>query len=133
MVAFLMHLGKMSASHAASALRTEPRHRAQISRFLGRAYWRRTDLLGPSRAGLLALEVQRGTFVFVVDQTFCCQQGQKTENTFSRANLTRRPKKSNRKQKKSARRSCHCFVIGLLITPSGIRLPFLRCYYTREL
>jgi hypothetical protein len=49
LVAFLMHLGKMSASQAAGSVRTQARHRAQISRFLGRSYWRRTDLLGPSR------------------------------------------------------------------------------------
>jgi hypothetical protein len=132
LVAFLMHLGKMSASQAAGALRTDSRHRAQVSRFLGRAYWRRTDLIGPLRAELLALEAHHGLFLFAVDQTFCGQQGQKTENTFSRGNTKARPKKSNRKQKKYARRSCHCFVMGLLITPSGIRVPFSRSYFTKE-
>ena len=76
MLAFLMHLGKMSASQAAGSVRTEARHRAQISRFLGRTYWKRTDLLGSLRAALLEFEAQRGTFLFLVDQTFCTQQGQ---------------------------------------------------------
>jgi hypothetical protein len=70
MIAFLMHLGKMSASQAAGAVRTDARHRAQISRFLGRASWKRTDLLGPLRAALLELEAQKdGLFLFDVDQT----------------------------------------------------------------
>lgn len=132
LIAFLMHLGKMSAAQAAGALRTDARHRAQIGRFLGRGYWRKTDLLGPLRADLLALEARRGRFLFAVDQTYCGQQGQKTENTFSRGNTKARPKKSQRKQKKCARRSCHCFVMGLLITPSGIRLPSWRPYYTKD-
>jgi hypothetical protein len=132
-VAFLMHLGKMSASNVAGAIRTEPRHRAQVCRFLGRRFWRRIDPLGHVRVELLALEAaQHGKFVFIVDQTYCGQQGSKTENTFSRANYRARPKKSKRKQKKHARRSCHCFVMALLITPSGIRVPFSRSYYTED-
>jgi hypothetical protein len=132
LVAFLIHLGKMSASQAAGAVRTQARHRAQITRFLGRSYWRKRDLLGPLRAALLDLEATQGTFVFIVDQTFNGQQGQATENTFSRANYRPRPKKSQRKQRKYARRSCHCFVMGLLITPSGIRIPFSRSFYTED-
>jgi len=130
--AFLLHLGKMSASHAADAVRTEPRHRAQVCRFLGRAYWQRKDLIGPLRVDLLALETRTGAFIFDIDQTFCGQQGHKTENTFSRGNYRSRPKKSKRRQKKHARRSCHCFVMGLLITPSGIRVPFSHSYYTED-
>ena len=122
-VAFLMHRGTMSASQAAGSIRTEARHRAQISRFFGRGYWKRTDLLGPLRAALIDLEAQRdGLFIFDVDQTYCTQQGQRGENTFSCGNYRKRPRKSNRKQKKTARRAGHCFVMGLLITPSGIRI-----------
>src|SRR5262249_23426420 len=53
-----------------------------------------------------------------------------TQNTFSRANYRPRPKNSQRRQKKHAQRSCHCFVMGLLLTPSGLRIPCCRCYYT---
>ncbi len=35
-VAFLMHLGRMSCLQAAGAVRCDARHRAQISRFLKR-------------------------------------------------------------------------------------------------
>ena len=82
-IAFLMHLGKMSASRVAGAIRTDARHRAQVSRFLGRRYWRRCDLLGQLRAQLLEMEARQGTFVFDIDQTYCSQQAalsQKTQN-----------------------------------------------------
>ena len=132
-VAFLMHRGTMSASQAAGSIRTEARHRAQISRFFGRGYWKRTDLLGPLCAALIDLEAQRdGLFIFDVDQTYCTQQGQRGENTFSCGNYRKRPRKSNRKQKKTARRAGHCFVMGLLITPSGIRIPFSTSFYTKD-
>jgi Transposase DDE domain len=133
LVAFLMHFGRMSASQAAGAVRTQARHRAQISRFLGRSYWKRTDLLGPLRAALLELEAQQdGLFIFDVDQTFCGSQGRCRENTFRCGNYRKRPRKSHRKQKKTARRSAHGFVMGLLITPSGLRIPFSTPFYTKE-
>src|SRR5262249_34784600 len=50
----------------------------------------------------------------------------------SRGNKKQRPKKSNRHQKKSHRRSCHCFVFALLLTPCGLRIPFYLPYYTEE-
>jgi hypothetical protein len=133
LVAFLIHRGKMSASQAAGAVRTDPRHRAQISRFLGRTYWKRTDLLGPWRAALLELAAQKdGLFVFDVDQTVCGSQSQRRENTFSRGNYRERPRESNRKPKKTARRSAPGFVMGLLITPGGIRIPFSTPFYTKD-
>ena len=84
-------------------------------------------------AALIDLEAQRdGLFIFDVDQTYCTQQGQRGENTFSCGNYRKRPRKSNRKQKKTARRAGHCFVMGLLITPSGIRIPFSTSFYTKD-
>lgn len=130
-VGFLMHLGRMSASQAAGAIRTKPRHRAQICRLFGRQYWSR-NILESMQMDLLALEALRGELLFIVDQTYNGQQGQKTENTFSRANYRPRPKKGNRRQKKHAKRSCHCFVMGLLLLPNGVRIPFFRSYYTSE-
>ena len=38
--AFALRCGRMSAAQAAGAVRSAPRHRAQIVRFLGRKYWR---------------------------------------------------------------------------------------------
>ena len=93
-IAFLMHLGKMSASRAAGAVRTDARHRGQVSRFLGRGYWRRCDLLGQLRAQVLAMEARQGTFIFNIDQTYCSQQGKLTENTIIRGQKRKRPRRA---------------------------------------
>jgi hypothetical protein len=130
--AFTCHVGRMSAVQAAGAIRSQSRHRAALVRFLAQLKWSRdwtvltqvTDLL------LQAESRRQGAWVFIVDQTYCGQQGQKTENTFSRANYRRRPKKGQRRQKKYAKRSCHGFVMGLLLTPSGLRIPSCRSYDT---
>src|SRR5215471_13267170 len=128
---FVGHLGKMTATAVAQDVRTQPRHRAQSNRLLGRRFWQRVDVLGAAHRLLLALEGCFGTFIFIVDQTYCGQQGQQIDNTFSTANYRPRPKKRQRKQPKYARRSCHGFVAGLLLTPGGARLPLLRPYYTQ--
>src|SRR4051812_44912303 len=123
-VAFMMHLGRMAAARAATAVRSAPCHRAQVCRFLGRKLLRRFSPAAVLRAQVLQMESQRaGTFLFLVDQTLSSQQGAQTENTFSAGNRQRRPRKGRRYNKyKHARKSCHCFVKGLLITPSGIRI-----------
>jgi hypothetical protein len=133
-VAFVMHLGRMAAARAATAIRSEPRHRAQMCRFLGRRLLRRFSPAAVLRGQLLLMESRlSGRFFFLVDQTLSSQQGSKTENTFRTGNRQRRPRKGRRYGKyKHARKTCHCFVKGLLITPSGIRIPFSRSYYTRE-
>jgi hypothetical protein len=132
--AFVMHMGRMSALQAAGAVRTEVRHRAAATRFLASLDWSKDwSVLAELGAVLLQLEQRRGgVWAFVVDQTYCGQQGKLTQNTFSRANYRSRSKKSQRKQKKYAKRSCHGFVMGLLITPSGVRIPSFRPYYTKE-
>ena len=75
----------------------------------------------------------REIFVFLIDATLCSQSGKKTENTYSTGNRRRRPCKGRRYGKqKRAGKSCHSFTMGLLITPSGVRLPWSRPHYTRE-
>jgi hypothetical protein len=130
--AFCHHPGRMSAAAVAAALRSQARHRAAITRFLARLHWARDwSLLTTVAELLLQAEANRGgTWLFLLDQTYCGQQGQKTENTFSRANVRKRQKKGNRKNKKYPKRSCHGFVMGLLLTPSGLRIPCCRSYYT---
>jgi len=131
--AFILHWGRMSAVQAAGAVRSEPRHRAQICRFLGRQWWRKMKLTSILQSQLLSAESKIGRFVFVIDQTLCSQQGHKTENTYSTGNRQRRPRKGRRYNAyKHARKRCHCFVVGLLLTPSGVRIPFRRSYYTQE-
>lgn len=132
-VAFLLHAGRMSCLGAAGSVRCEARHRAQISRFLARARWRKNDINSILRQKLLEREVADGPFLFLADATLTTQAGKKTENTYSTGNRQRRPGKGRRYGKnKHARKNCHSFTMGLLITPSGIRIPFSKPYYTRE-
>lgn len=130
--AFVCPHRRLSATQAASAIRSQARHRAQIIRFLARCRWSSDwSVLTAVADRLLQQEAQRkGTWVFILDQTYVGQQGCHTENTFSRANYRPRCKKGNRKNKKHAKRSCHGFVMGLLLTPSGLRIPCCRAYYT---
>jgi Transposase DDE domain len=131
--AFCLHWGRMSATQASGAIRSDPRHRAQICRFLSRKALRKRPLLPPLQAQLLALEPTQGRFLFLIDQTLSSQQGDKTENTYSSGNRQRRSRKGVRYNKyKHTRKRCHCFVMGLLLTPNGTRIPFRRCYYTKE-
>ncbi len=133
MTAFIVHAGKMSASQAAEAIRSDGRHRANVGRYLGRQ--QAVDSRSLNRLGrrMLQSELRRGgEWFFAIDQTYCGHQGEHTENTFSRANDRPRSKKSNRRQKKTARRSCHGFVMGLLISPRGCRIPCFKSYYTQS-
>src|SRR5262249_15088571 len=70
--------------------------------------------------------------VLVIDSTQHGQQGQHAENTFARGNTRQRPRQSDRRQKPVHRRSCHCFVFALLLTPGGLRIPYGLPFYTKE-
>lgn len=132
-VAFLLHAGRMSCLQAAGAVRCESRHRAQIGRLLKRPSFRQLDFLSALQLQLLERESCRGLWLFILDATLCGQAGQKTQNTYSTGNRRRRPRKGRRYGKqKHARRSCHSFTMGLLIAPSGVRIPFSQPYHTRE-
>jgi hypothetical protein len=52
-IAFIMHLGRMSAAAASSAIRIHPRHRAQAMRFLARECRTRDLAVLMQLAGLL--------------------------------------------------------------------------------
>ncbi len=126
-LAFILHVGRMSCLQAGGIVRCEPRHRAQVGRSLGRKHWIKNNLNDSLRALVLAMELKRGVFVVIFDATLCSQQGKKTKNTHSTGNRTRRPRKGRRYgQYKHTRRTCHSYTMGLLITPSGIRIPFCR-------
>ena len=131
--AFILHAGRMSCLQAAGSIRSDARHRAQVGRMLSRPSFRWLDLNTFLRQELLEQESSKGRFLFILDATLCSQQGKKTENTYSAGNRQRRPKKGRRYGKqKRARKSCHSFTMGLLITPSGVRIPFCIPYRTRE-
>jgi hypothetical protein len=128
-----MHAGRMSCLASAGAIRTEARHRAQVGRMLLRPSFGRLDLTSPLRQQLLARDCGRGAFVFIIDATLTSHAGSKTQNTFSTGNRQRRPQKGRRHGKqKHTKKHCHSFTMGLLITPSGIRIPFSKPFYTRE-
>lgn len=132
--AFVLHLGRMSASQAAGVIRSEPCHRAQIGRFLKRAWWEKEGLLGRLQCMLMEKDSQSGLYVLGVDSTFCSQQGRFTENTFSTGNRKRRPRKGRRyTSKKHTPKRVHGFVAGLLLTPLGMRIPFMRKYLTKDM
>lgn len=131
-VAFLLHAGRMSCMAAAGMVTSAARHRAQLSRFLARPRWRKLGILSRLQWLLLAGEDSKGLFIFIVDATMVSRSGKKAPNTFSTGNRKRRPVKKRRYGKyKHARKNCHSFTIGLLLTPSGRRVPFFQPYYTR--
>jgi hypothetical protein len=132
-VAFILHAGRMSCLQASGAVRCETRHRAQISRFLARPRWKKLDINSILRQRLLEREVDNGIFIFIVDATLTSQTGVKTENTFKTGKRKQEPKKGRRYgRNKHASKRCHSFTMGLLITPSGVRIPFSKPYHTRE-
>lgn len=132
-LAFILHRGRMSCSSAAGTIASQPIHRGQLTRFLGRPRWQQFDHNAILRQVLLQSETGRGKFLFIVDATMSTQAGQKTQNTYSTGNRKRRPKKGRRyNQKKTIHKKVHCFTFGLLITPSGYRLPFQIPHYTKE-
>jgi hypothetical protein len=131
--AFVLHAGRMSCMQAAGAVRCEARHRAQIGRFLARPRWREGDPNALLRESLLQQEARGGRWIYIIDATLCGQAGKRTENTYSTGNRQRRSATQCRYGKyKHARKSCHSFTMGLLITPSGVRIPFCKPYHTRE-
>src|SRR5262249_56156356 len=92
--------------------------------FLARPRWRQLDINSVLRQALLDREPGDGLFVFIADATLASQAGAKTENTYSTGNRKRRPCKGRRYGKnKHARKNCHSFTMGLLITPSALRIP----------
>jgi hypothetical protein len=132
-IAFILHSGRMSCWQAAGAVRFDARHRAQVGRLLRRPSFQRLKPNDVLRQALLEQESGKGLFIFILDATLCSQSGKRTENTYSTGNRQRRPQKGRRYGKqKHTRKTCHSFTMGLLILPSGVRLPFSRPYYTRE-
>ena len=60
MIAFMFHAGRMSASQVAVAVRTEVRHRAQVSRFLsGSALANGSEEYQCLAAALIGMESRR--------------------------------------------------------------------------
>ena len=79
-IAFILHRGRMCCLRAAGAVRSEARHRAQLSRFLARPRWRKLKISSALQRKLLERDVARGgLFVFIIDATLASRAGKKTE------------------------------------------------------
>lgn len=133
-LAFTMHRGRMSCSVAAGMVTTEPLHRGELTRFLARPRWRKHDFSSDLRRALLAKESRRGKFLFLIDATLVSQAGKMTQNTYSTGNRQRRSIKKGYRynKKKVVFKKVHNFTFGLLITPSGIRIPWQIPHHTKE-
>jgi hypothetical protein len=130
---FIMRHGRMSCSQAVGCIASETFHRGQLTRFLARPRWQRDDFNASLRLALLQMEASKGRFFFIIDATLTSQSGRKTQNTHSTGNRQRRPQKGRRyNKKKVSRKRCHSFTFGLLITPSGYRIPWQIPHYTKE-
>lgn len=132
-VPFILPLARRSVAAAARSVLADCRNAAWLLRWLGSSR-APAALLAAAQARLLdaANGSSKGLHVLAIDSTQHGQQGQHTQNTFSRGNTKARPKKSKRKQKPVQRRSCHCFVFALLLTPAGLRIPYWLPFYTEE-
>lgn len=133
-IAFITHRGRMSCSVAAGSVASDPVHLGELTRFLARPKWRKHDLNHPLMRLLLAQEKKRGQFIFILDATLVTQAGKRTQNTFSTGNRVRRSIKKGCRynKKKIVRKQVHSFTFGLLITPSGIRIPMQIPHLTKE-
>jgi hypothetical protein len=132
-IAFIFHRGRMSCSQSAGSIASQSIYRGELTRFLARPRWQKHDHNRPLRAALLQKESRRGKFIFIVDATLVSQSGAKTQNTHSTGNRKRRPTKNRRyNKKKIVLKKCHSFTYGLLITPSGIRIPYEVPHLTKE-
>ena len=130
---FIMYRGRMSCSQAAGCIASETFHCGQLTRFLSRPRWQRDDFNSLLGMEFLEMEAGNGKFFIIIDATLSSQSGRKTQNTHSTGNSKRRPKKGRRyNKKKVARKRCHSFTFGLLITPSGYRIPWQIPHYTKE-
>jgi hypothetical protein len=130
---FVMHRGRMSCSAAAGSIATQTIHRGELTRFLARPRWQKHDFNHPLVQMLLAKEKKRGKFIFIIDATMVTQAGKKTQNAYSTGNRGRNPAKGKRyNKKKVVYKKVHNFTFGLLITPSGIRIPIEIPHLTKE-
>lgn len=132
-LAFIMRRGRMSCSAAAGAIASQPIHRGVLTRFLAQTRWQQHDFNAPLVQMLLDQEKQKGKYIFILDATLVSQSGQKTQNSFSTGNRSRRPVKGRRyNTKKVIHKKVHSFTFGLLLTPSGSRIPMQIPHRTKE-
>src|SRR3954453_5675602 len=92
-----------SACQAADSIRIDPRHRAQLVRFLARQGWAKDWVTLERLAGVVldACLHEKGDWLFILDQTLHSTLGLRAQNTYSCRNTKKREKNSARRQKKT--------------------------------
>ena len=124
---------RRSVQAASRSVCADLRDAGNLLRFLGGSRSPATLLAAAQQRLLHEARRQRDRLhIVVLDSTQIGQEGVHAENTYSCRNTNPRPRKSTRKQKKAAKRSCHCFVFALLLTPCGLRIPSWLPFYTQE-
>lgn len=126
-------VARRSVKAASRCVRSDLRDAGNLLRFLGGSD-SPVVLLAAAQQRLLddARLRQDRLHLLLLDCTQHGQEGTLTQNTYSCRNTTRRPSNSSRKQKKTQKRSCHCFVFALLLTPCGLRIPYWLPFHTKE-
>jgi hypothetical protein len=129
----LPSVARRSVKAASRSVRSDLRDAGNLLRFLGGSD-SPSALLAAAQQRLLDDARRRSDrlHLLLLDCTQHGQEGTLTQNTYSCRNTTRRPSNSSRKQKKTQRRSCHCFVFALLLTPQGRRIPYWLPFHTKE-
>jgi Transposase DDE domain len=130
---FLLPLCRRSVAAAARSLLHDVRDAGWLLRWLGSST-APAALLAAAQRQLLHVARDRADRLHLVaiDSTMHGQQGQHTQNTYACRNTQKRPRKSDRSQKKFHRRSEHCFVFAVLLTPQGLRIPYWLPFYTQQ-
>src|SRR6266403_2153940 len=130
---FLLPACRRSVAAAARSILDDVRNAGWLLRWLGSSS-APAALLAAAQQQLVqaACDHANRLHLLVIDSTMHGQQGQHTQNTYSCRNTTKRPTKSDRHQKKFHRRSEHCFVFALLLTPNGLRIPYGLPFYTKQ-
>jgi hypothetical protein len=131
LTAFLLPAARRSVTAAAHAVLSDYRHAGWLLRWLGGSR-APAALLAAAQGRLVAAARPGGLHLILLDSTLHGQQGRHAQNTFACGNSRPRPKQSGRHQRRVHRRSGHCFVFALLLTPCGLRVPYWLPYYTRE-
>ncbi len=130
---FLLPTCRRSVAAAARSILHDVRDAGWLLRWLGGSS-APAALLAVAQHQLLSAARDQADrlHLLVIDSTMHGQQGQNTQNTYSCRNTKKRPTKSDRHQKKFHRRSEHCFVFALLLTPNGLRIPYWLPFYTKQ-
>jgi SRSO17 transposase len=126
----LLGRGKRTQVSLARGVKTKRRHKSSISRLFRRARFRTRDLVAEvtrelvEKVSLGGREAKR-TWVFIIDGT-ATKRGSYTKIE----NALQYRKKSTKSKGKSTK--AHTFLMGLLITDTGARIPVpRRTYYTK--